>query len=90
MIVLALLLQAQTVCRPVLDQVVCDTTKPAAPLNYQAMMDRAGASVRVAPQSVEQRVARMVRDGNCDGAKRAALDAGDMDLATKAVQLCGK
>lgn len=90
MIVLALLLQSQTVCRPVLGQVVCDTAKPAPQMNYQAMMDQAGSSVRVAPRSTEQRVARLVRDGDCDGAKRTALDAGDMDLATKAVQLCGK
>lgn len=90
MIVLALLLQSQTVCRPVLGQVVCDTTKPAPQLDYQAIMDQAGASVRVAPQSVEQRVARLVRGGDCDGAKRVALDAGDMNLAAQAVQLCGK
>lgn len=90
MILLALLLQSQTICRPVLGQVVCDTAKPAPQLDYQAMMDQAGASVRVEPQPVEQRVARLVRNGDCAGAKRVALDAGDMDLAAKAVQLCAK
>lgn len=90
MIVLALLLQSQTVCRPVIGQVVCDTAKPTAPMDYQGIMNRAKAANTLPTRTVEQRVARQVRDGDCAGAKRTALDAGDMDLAAKAVQLCGQ
>ena len=92
MIILALLLQSQTICRPVLGQVVCDTTRQAAPLDYQGIMDRAKASATITPlrRDPGAEVARRLRAGDCEGAKRAALDAGDVDLALKAAQLCEK
>lgn len=88
MIFLALVLQAQTACKPIMGRIVCESERP---LDYQALLNRGSAMV---PQyrrpSVQDEVARRIQAGDCEGAKRVALKAGDVDLTAKAVSICGK
>lgn len=55
----------------------------------QANQDRAEAERReYFRRGLEQQVAAMVSNGQCEDAKRHALDNGDMALAEQAMRLC--
>lgn len=53
----------------------------------QILADKANAQA-INDQSTRAHIAGLVRDGDCEGAKKAALDRGDLDLAEQAMRLC--
>jgi|GEM_PF-5566446 len=83
MLILLMALQAQTVCRIEVNQVVC---RQVAPVDYRAALDRGIASVPTT--SIHQRIGRMIAAGDCSGAKATALRAGDIDLAASVAEVC--
>jgi hypothetical protein len=75
------------VCQRTGDTVVCASSGPTTPLFQPQPLKE---WYRATPPEPRKVVGTLLAKGDCDGAVKAALEAGDIDLANAARAFCSK
>lgn len=95
-----LALQATTTCQTYGNTTTCEHEAPSAysdpfKAGQQAVAPAAPSTsddwlVRALKGDLNKKVGKLLSKGDCEGAERAALKGGDIDLATRVKAYCAK